>query len=110
MDDPLGLAMCTDKDKDKGTGGDTKNPHARTLIDALKDADIIDKRNPITDKMEPYMKQYQINDGYKILLRRDFGDFNTHDPAGNHWNLEVQTIGGRTVYDLHIYILMNWAI
>ena len=50
------------------------------------------------------MKQYQLNDDYKVLFRRDFDGFNTHDPAGNHWNLEVQTTGGRTVYDLHIYL------
>ena len=59
--------------------------------------------NPATGKMEPYMKQYQLNDDYKVLFRRDFDGFNTHDPAGNHWDLEVQTTGGRMVYDLHIY-------
>ena len=25
-------------------------------------------------------------------------------PLGDHWNLEIQTAGGRTVYDLHIYL------
>ncbi|MCI8407938.1 MAG: hypothetical protein HFJ09_01530 [Lachnospiraceae bacterium] len=50
------------------------------------------------------MKQYKLNDDYKVLFRRDYGAFNHNDPLGNHWNFEVQTTKGRTVYDLHIYV------
>ena len=45
-----------------------------------------------------------MNDDYKVILKKDFGGFNLNDPLGNHWNLEVQTINGRIVYDLHIYL------
>lgn len=84
--------------------GTPSNPNVQSIIDGLKDADIIYKRNPLTGDMEPYMKQYTVNDDYKILLRKDYGGFNHSDPLGDHWNLEVQTIKGRTVYDLHIYM------
>lgn len=56
------------------------------------------------------MKMYQVNEEYNLLFRRDFDGFNDHDPTGNHWNLEVQTAGGRTVYDLHIYVDENGMI
>ena len=85
-------------------GDDFNNTNVRIIIDGLKDADIIYKENPLTGKLEPYMKQFQVNDDYKVLMRRDFDGFNNHDPNGNHWNLEVQTTGGRTVYDMHIYL------
>jgi len=58
--------------------------------------------NPDTGKMEPYMKQVQITDGYKVLLRRDVGSFNHGDL--DHWNFEVQTTSGNTKYDLHLYL------
>lgn len=77
------------------------NSDLQQIMDGLKDADVTYKVNPATGKMEPYMKQYQVNDDYKVVFRRDFDGFNTHDPAGNHWNFEVQTTGDRTVYDLH---------
>jgi hypothetical protein len=48
------------------------------------------------------MKQYKINDDYKVILRRDIGDFSHGDM--DHWNLEVQTISGNQKYDLHMYI------
>ena len=49
------------------------------------------------------MKQVQIIDGYKVVLRRDVGDFNHSDLE--HWNLEVQTVpGGNVKYDLHLYL------
>ena len=60
------------------------------------------KMNPNTGMMEPYMKQAVISDDYKVVLRRDIGDFN-HDDL-DHWNFEVQTIGGNTKYDLHLYV------
>ena len=81
-----------------------------SIIEGLKNADIIYKKNPKTGVMEPYMKQYIVNDNYKILLRKDFGDFNDHDKRGDHWNLEVQTAGGRTVYDLHVYVDKNGGL
>ena len=86
------------------TGQQERNPNIETIIEGLIDADIIYKENPETGQMEPYMKMYQVNEEYKILFRRDFDGFNDHDPAGNHWNFEVQTTGGRTVFDLHIYV------
>ncbi len=55
--------------------------------------------------MEPYMKQSQITDDYKILLRRDFGDFNHGDL--DHWNLEIHTTNGKPKYDLHMYLDEN---
>ena len=68
----------------------------KIIIEGLKDAPIEYKDNI------PYMKQYQVNDSYKVLLRKDFDIFNHGDM--NHWNFEIQTIGGRTVYDIHIYM------
>jgi len=52
--------------------------------------------------MEPYIKQYQIDDTYKAVIRRDFNDFSHGD--ANHWNLEIQTVKGNQRYDLHIYV------
>lgn len=49
-----------------------------------------------------HMKQVQINEEYKVLLRRDIGDFNHGDL--DHRNLEVQTINGKLKYDLHLYL------
>lgn len=72
-------------------------------MDALKDAPVEYRKNPKTGIMEPYMKQVQIIDGYKVVLRRDVGDFNHSDLE--HWNLEVQTVpGGNVKYDLHLYL------
>ena len=49
------------------------------------------------------MKQSQITDDYKVILRRDVGDFNHGDL--DHWNLEVQTVqGGNLKYDLYLYL------
>ena len=42
------------------------------------------------------MKQYKINDDYKVNMRRDIGDFSHGDM--DHWNLEVQTISGNQKY------------
>ncbi len=74
----------------------------QSILDALKEAPIVYRKNPNTGKMEPYMKQVQITDEYKVLLRRDVGDFNHGDL--DHWNLEVQTTKGNLKYDLHLYI------
>jgi len=41
----------------------------QTILDGLKNAEIEYKFNPNTGKMEPYMKQYKLNDDYKVLLR-----------------------------------------
>ena len=92
-----------------GSGTEEREPvktdsNLQKIIDGLKTADIIYKANPETGKKEPYMKQYQVNDEYKVIFRRDFGAFNHDDPAGNHWNFEIQTTGGRTVYDVHVYV------
>ena len=86
---------------------DIKNDNSsnkENVLEGVKNAEVEYKLNPQTGQMEPYMKQYKLNDDYKILLRKDFGDFNHNDPKGNHWNLEVQTTKGRTVYDLHMYV------
>ena len=88
---------------EQGSGESSAPSNTQKLLDGLKDAEVEYKANPVTGEMEPYMKQYQVNDDYKALLRRDFGDFNHGDPLGDHWNLEIQTTNGRTVYDLHIY-------
>ncbi|MBC2399772.1 hypothetical protein BD780_000922 [Clostridium tetanomorphum] len=48
------------------------------------------------------MKQYQIDDNYKAVMRRDIGDFSHGD--ANHWKLEIQTLKGNLRYHLHIYI------
>ena len=72
------------------------------LYDALKNAPMEYRRNPKTGAMEPYMKQVQITDEYKVLFRRDVGDFNHGD--ADHWNLEIQTQRGNTKYDLHLYL------
>ncbi len=72
------------------------------LINGLKDAPVEYRTNPRTGVKEPYMKQYQVNDEYKAILRRDVGDFSHGDM--DHWNLEVQTTGGNLKYDLHMYL------
>ena len=89
------------------TAQDINSLNIKKIIDGLKDADMIYKLNPVTNEMEPYMKQYQLNETYKVLLRKDWGGFNDHDINGDHWNLEIQTTGGRTVYDLHVYLDEN---
>ena len=55
-----------------------------------------------------FIKQYKINDEYKVILRRDIGDF-SHGGM-DHWNLEVQTLSGNQKYDLHMYIDDNGNI
>ena len=72
------------------------------IINELKNAAMEYRKNPVTGNIEPYMKQIQINEDYKVLLRRDIGDFNHGDL--DHWNLEVQTINGKLKYDLHLYL------
>ncbi|MCR5584142.1 MAG: hypothetical protein K6F63_01750 [Lachnospiraceae bacterium] len=72
------------------------------ILKGLKDAPVEYRVNPKTGIKEPYLKQYNINDEYKVILRRDVGDFNHGD--FNHWNLEVQTKNGNTKYDLHMYL------
>ena len=75
----------------------------KQIINGLKDAPVEYKENPKTGVMEPYMKQYQLNDDYKVILRRDFGDFSHGDL--DHWNLEIQTVkGGNIKYDLHLHV------
>ncbi len=84
-------------------GGNFIGANKQTLLDALKEAPVEYRKNPRTGEMEPYMKQIQVTEDYKLILRRDIGDFNHGDL--DHWNLEVQTIGGGNVkYDLHLYI------
>ncbi|MBE5945166.1 MAG: RHS repeat-associated core domain-containing protein [Lachnospiraceae bacterium] len=84
-------------------GNNSISTNQQTLLDALKDAPVEYRKNPRTGEMEPYMKQIQVTEDYKLILRRDIGDFNHGDL--DHWNLEVQTIGGGNVkYDLHLYI------
>ena len=52
------------------------------------------------------MKQAQITEEYKVVLRRDTGDFSHGDLE--HWNFEVQTVqGGNPKYDLHLYLDNN---
>ena len=89
---------------DAGQGeNSTINANKKMILDALKDAPVEYRKNPKTGIMEPYMKQVQIIDGYKVVLRRDVGDFNHSDLE--HWNLEVQTVpGGNVKYDLHLYL------
>ena len=73
------------------------------MLDALKDAPVEYRKNPVTGEMEPSMKQVEITDNYKVILRRDIGDFNHGDM--DHWNLEVQTIqGGNVKYNFHLYL------
>lgn len=85
-------------------GGKTSgNINKDKLLNALKDAPVEYRKNPNTGIMEPYMKQVQITDDYKVILRRDVGDFNHGDL--DHWNIEVQTVqGGNLKYDLHLYL------
>lgn len=78
------------------------NSLGNKIIEGLKNAKIQYKKNPVTGKMEPYMKQYVIDDTYKVVFRRDIGDFSHGDL--NHWNLELQTIKGNMKYDLHLYV------
>lgn len=81
----------------------TINANKKIILDALKDAPVEYRKNPKTGIMEPYMKQVQLIDDYKVVLRRDVGDFNHGDL--DHWNLEVQTVpGGNVKYDLHLYL------
>ena len=98
--DPSGLAKCLYPENENDS-------NVKQIMDGLKNAEVEYKFNSKIQKMEPYMLQYEMNDDYKILLRKDVGDFNDHDSKGDHWNLEVQTIYGRTVYDLHVYIDAN---
>lgn len=73
------------------------------LLKALKKAPVEYRKNPKSGIMEPYKKQVQLSDDYKVILRRDVGDFNHGDL--DHWNLEVQTVqGGNIKYDLHMYL------
>ena len=73
------------------------------ILNGLKDAPTEYRENPKTGVMEPYMKQFQVNDDYKVILRRDIGDFSHGDL--DHWNLEIQTVnGGNIKYDLHLYV------
>ena len=74
----------------------------QSIINGLNSAPVQLKKNPITGKMEPYLKQFQFHENYKAVLRRDIGGFAHGDL--NHWNLEIQTIGGRVKYNLHIYV------
>jgi len=72
------------------------------IVKELKSAKVIYKKNPVTGNMEPYMKQIIVDDGYRIILRRDVGDF-SHELA-DHWNLEIQTPSGNTKYDMHMFV------
>lgn len=75
----------------------------KTLFDALKDAPVKYRKNPKTGMMEPDMKQIQVTDDYKVILRKDVGDFNHGDLE--HWNFEIQTVkGGSIKYNLHLYL------
>ena len=60
-------------------GSSNVDVNKRTLLGALKDAPVEYRKNPVTGLMDPYMKQVQITDDYKVILRRDIGDFNHGD-------------------------------
>jgi len=77
------------------------------IIKVIKDSkNTIFKTNANGEKV-PYGKRVNINDDYKIIVRRDIGEFSHGD--ANHYNIEVQTKAGNIKYNMHIYVdnLMN---
>ena len=76
---------------------------SQKIINGLKDAKVQTKVNKLTGKLEPYMKQFKLDDNYKVVLRRDVGEAFNHGDL-NHWNLELQTLKGNLRYDLHLYV------
>ena len=102
--DPSGY-MCEYNDTKTSAGkqNDSIFTNKDMILNALKDAPVEYRKNPNTGIMEPYMKQVQITDDYKVILRRDIGDFNHGDL--DHWNFEIQTVqGGNLKYDIHLYL------
>ena len=85
-----------------GDGVLAHNMCKEDIVKELKSAKVIYKKNPVTGNMEPYMKQIIVDDSYRIILRRDVGDF-SHELA-DHWNLEIQTPSGNTKYDMHMFV------
>lgn len=59
----------------------------KILFAALKDVPVKYRKNPKTGMMKPNMKQIQVTDDYKVILRKDVGDFN-HDDL-DCWNFEI---------------------
>jgi RHS repeat-associated core domain len=72
------------------------------LIDSFKKStDIIYKTNSNGEKVA-YGKIIQLNEDYKILIRRDIDEFSHGD--ANHINVEIQTKAGNIKGNLHIYV------
>lgn len=87
----------------KGNGFGVVPSSKQVILEGLMQASVQYRKNPVTGEMQPYMKQYEVNDDYKVIFRRDIGDFSHGD--SNHWNLEVQTVQGENLkYDLHLYL------
>lgn len=95
---PKNVKYVSETEKCPFEGGSGKEK----ILKGLEDAPVEYRTNPRTGISEPYMKQYQMNDEYKAILRRDVGDFSHGDM--NHWNFEVQTTNGNIKYDLHMYL------
>ena len=71
------------------------------LLNDLRNKGFNERVNPVTGIEEPYMKMIE-SDDYKLLFRRDIGDFSHGDL--DHWNLEVQSKAGKVKFDRHIYV------
>ncbi len=98
-----GTAAATEKASEKAESSENLSSK---IINGLKSADIKTKVNEVTGNEEPYYKEFKLDDTYKVQLRRDVGEgFNHGDP--NYWNLELQTLGGKVRYDLHLYVDKN---
>lgn len=85
----------------KGSNQSTNSLSSKITNGIKNSKDVITKRNS-KGEMVPYAKQFKISDDYKIILRRDIGEF-SHGLA-DHYNLELQTKAGNIKYNLHLFI------
>jgi hypothetical protein len=75
---------------------------SQKLLNGLKNSKNIIMRTNSEGEKVPYAKVLNVSDEYKLILRRDLGDF-SHNMA-DHYNLELQTKAGNTKYNLHMFI------